>query len=263
MWGMLYFKPCKITWRVWKVWRRNKDAFMKTYITNFIPPFLEPVLYLLALGFGLGIYIQKIDGVPYAAYIAPSLIAISMMYSGFFECTYGSYVRMYYQKTFDAIIATPVSLDEVIAGEILWGATKSAINASIMLIVITLFGLAAWPQSLLVIPLAFLAGLMFASIAMCCTAVVPNIDSFNYPIFLLITPMFLFSGTFFPISVLPRPIQLISQIFLPLTHVVKVTRELTLGVVSWSTTPNLVWIAAACAIFPTLSVNLMKKRLIA
>jgi lipooligosaccharide transport system permease protein len=252
----------KLSGRVWKVWLRDKDVFMKTYKSNFIPPFLEPVLYLLALGFGLGFYIQRIEGVSYAAFIAPALISISIMYSAFFECTYGSYVRMYYQKTFDAIIATPVSLEEVIAGEILWGATRSAINASIILGVISLLGLASFPLSLLSVPFAFLAGLLFATIAMCCTAVVPSIDSFNYPFFLLITPMFLFSGTFFPISILPEPIQLVAIVFLPLTHVVNIVRGLTLGKLNITLVTSLAWIVIVSAVLFILSINLMKKRLV-
>jgi len=252
----------RLSGRVWKVWSRDKDVFMKTYKSNFIPPFLEPVLYLVALGFGLGFYIQRIEGISYAAFIAPALISISIMYSAFFECAYGSYVRMYYQKTFDAIIATPVSLEEVIAGEMLWGATRSMINASIILVVISIFGLASFPLSLVIVPFAFFGGLLFATIAMCCTAVVPSIDSFNYPIFLLITPMFLFSGTFFPISILPKPIQLIAIVFLPLTHVVNITRGLTLGTLNMTMVMSLAWIAIVCIVLFVLSTNLMKKRLV-
>jgi len=152
--------------RAWAVWRRNLDVFLKTWRVNLLTPAFEPVLYLLALGFGVGSYIAEIDGVPYVRFIAPALVAISVMNASFFECTYGSYVRMYYQKTFDAIVATPVSIEEVIAGEILWGATRSLISASLMLPVLVLFGVVALPSSLFLIPFAFAAGLLFASIAM-------------------------------------------------------------------------------------------------
>jgi lipooligosaccharide transport system permease protein len=192
------FLGLDITGRAWNVWRRDRDVFMKTYKTNFIPPFLEPVLYFLALGFGLGAFIEAIDGVSYARYIAPGLISISIMYSAFFECSYGSFVRMYYQKTFDAITATPLNIDETIAGEVMWGATKSMINGSIVTLIIVLFGFADLKFVLLMIPLAFFGGMMFASLAMLFTSLTPNIDSFNFPFFLLITPMFLFSGR--PIS---------------------------------------------------------------
>ncbi len=252
----------KLTVRVWKVWLRNKDVFMKTYKVNFIPPFIEPLLYLFGMGFGLGLFVGKFEGVSYAVYIAPALVAISSMYSAFFECTFASYVRMYYQKTFDAIIATPLTIDEVIGGELLWGATKSAINCSIILLVISIFGLVNLKWAILVVPFSFLSGLLFASLAMCFTAIVPNIDSFNYPSYLLITPMFLFSGTFFPIGVLPVPIRIIAEVFLPLTHVVRIMRGLTFGVIGWDMLYSLVWIFVVSSALFVLSINLMHKRLL-
>jgi lipooligosaccharide transport system permease protein len=256
---MSYFSIPKLSSRVMKVWYRNWDVFMKTYKVNFLPPFIEPLLYLFALGFGLGTFIDEIEGMSYARFIAPALIAISIMYSSFFECTFSSYVRMYYQKTFDAIIATPLSIEEVITGELLWGASRSLINATIMLPVLWAFGLIELPESLLIIPFAFLAGLMFATIAMCFTAISPNIMALNYPAFLFVTPMFLFSGTFFPLSLLPLPVQYFALAVLPLTHVVTIVRALTLGAISGMLLFNLIWIIISTAI---LSVNLMKRRLI-
>lgn len=251
-----------ITGRVRSVWRRNWDAFLRTYRVNFIPPFVEPVLYLLALGFGLGTYIEAVDGIPYPVFIAPALVSISVMYSAFFECTYSSFVRMYYQKTFDAIIATPVSIDEVIAGEMLWGATRGMIYATLMLPVLLLFGVVAMPSSLLLIPFAFLAGLLFAGIAMCFTAITPSIDALNYPSFLFITPMFLFSGTFFPLDLLPQPIQYFALAALPLTHVVAINRAITLSAFSPLNLFSLAWIAVAAAFFFVLAIRLMRRRLI-
>ena len=251
-----------ITGRVWSVWRRNWDAFLRTYRVNFIPPFVEPVLYLLALGFGLGTYVEAIDGIPYPVFIAPALVSISVMYSSFFECTYSSFVRMYYQKTFDAIIATPVSIDEVIAGEMFWGATRGMIYAALMLPVLLLFGVVAMPSSLLLIPFAYLAGLLFAGIAMCFTAITPSIDALNYPSFLFITPMFLFSGTFFPLDLLPQPIQYFALAVLPLTHIVGINRAITLSNFSPINLLSLVWIVLATVFFFVLAIRLMRRRLI-
>lgn len=256
------FAMPRLTYRVWRVWRRNFDVFMKTIRVNFLPSLLEPILYLLALGVGLGVFIQPIEGVPYINFIAPALVAISIMYGSFFECTYASFVRMYFQKTFDAIIATPVSVEEVIAGELVWGATRATINSTTVLAVIVAFGLVSSPLFLLVPLIAFLGGLMFASIAMCFTAIAPNIDFFNYPAFLLVTPMFLLSGTFFPLSQLPPLVQTAAQIFLPLTHVVNLTRGLVLGRTEVFLLFSLVWIVVVTLVFFVLSINLMKKRLI-
>jgi lipooligosaccharide transport system permease protein len=256
-----YILP-RISRRCWMVWRRNWDVFFKTYKVNFLPPVIEPVLYLLAIGYGLGFFVGEIDGVPYVRYIAPALLAISMMNSAFFECTYSSYVRMYYQKMFDAIIATPLSIDDVIAGELLWGATRSLLYTTVMLIVLIAFGVVDLPASLLVLPFSFLAGLLFAGIAMCFTAITPSIDALNYPSFLFITPMFLFSGTFFPLTVLPQLVQLLAILLLPLTQLVIVTRSLTLTTVSPYFFYSLAWIGVVTVIFFFLSTLLMRRRLI-
>lgn len=259
---MSYFEFPKFTGSAWKVWLRNKDVFMKTYIVNFIPSFLQPLLYLLALGFGVGNYITTIDGISYARFIAPALVAISIMNSSFFECTFASFVRMYFQKTFEAIIATPLSIEEVIVGEILWGATRSTISTLIMLPVLAAFGIIEFPSSLLVIPFSFIAGFLFATIGMCFTAISPNIDSLNYPSFLFITPMFLFSGTFFPLSLLPASLQYFALAALPLTHVVIIARSMTLASPSGYILLSMAWIMIVSLVFFVLSVNLMKKRLI-
>ncbi len=241
---------------------RNWDVFIKTYKVNFILPFLEPILYLIALGFGLGGFVGSVEGIPYAAFLAPGLISISVMNSAFFECTYGSYVRMYYQKIFDAMIATPLNLDEIIAGEIFWGATKSLINATFMLIVVIAFGLISFPISLIIIPFSFIAGFLFSALAICFTAISPNINALNYPVFLLITPMLLFSGTFFPLSTLPLPIRYASFATLPLVHVVEISRAIALGRWSDLLFLNLIWIIIVSFLLFVISINLMKRRLI-
>ncbi|MCW3995820.1 MAG: ABC transporter permease [Candidatus Bathyarchaeota archaeon] len=265
----------KLTYRSWKVWRRNSDVFMKTITVNFLPSLLEPILYLLAFGFGLGGFIPNINGQPYINFIAPALIAIAMMNGSFFECTFGSFVRMYFQKTFDAIVATPVSVEEVVAGELLWGATRATINASLVLIVVGISGLFT-SQPLITSPLvlfipliSFFGGLMFSSIAMCFTAAAPNIDFFNYPSFLFLTPMFFLCGTFFPLTSLPVGAQAIATSVLPLTHIVNLTREAVttrvepiLGLSPQQLVPlSFVWVVLVTIFFFILSINLMKKRL--
>ena len=205
---------------------------------------------------------KDIDGIPYINFIAPAILAISIMNSAFFECTYGSYVRMYYQKSFDAIIATPLSIEDVIAGELLWGATRSVMYVIIMLPVLAAFGVISLPLSLLAIPFAFLGGLMFAGIAMCFTAITPSIDTLNYPSFLFITPMTLFSGTFFPLTIIPVLLQYAAYIILPLTHVVAIMRMLTIPALSWTVFLNIGWIVAVSLASCIISINLMKRRLI-
>ena len=269
------FSIPKLSYRVWKVWRRNFDVFMKTIKVNFLPSLLEPILYLVAFGFGLGGFIPKIEGQPYVNFIAPALVAIALMNGSFFECTFASFVRMYYQKTFDAIVATPVSVEEVVAGELLWGATRATINATIVLGVIAVAGvftsepLITSPLFLLVPLIAFFGGLMFSAIGMCFTAIAPNIDFFNFPTFLFLTPMFFLSGTFFPLSSLPSAAQGLALTVLPLTHVVNITRgvvagntETLLGLNPQVLIPlSIVWLVIVTIAFFVLSINLMKKRL--
>jgi lipooligosaccharide transport system permease protein len=265
------FNIPKLSYRVWKVWRRNFDVFMKTIKVNFLPSLLEPIIYLVAFGFGLGGFIPSINGQPYVYFLGPALVAIAIMNGSFFECTFASFVRMYFQKTFDAIVATPVSVEEVVAGELLWGATRSMINATIVLVVIGLFGLVTSPLFLLVPLIAFFGGLLFAAIAMCFTAIAPNIDFFNYPSFLFVTPMLFLAGTFFPLTSrsLPPIAQDIAMAILPLTHIVNLIRGVTVGNVEpiFGLSPvmlisiSIVWLVPITVFFFVVAINLMKKRL--
>ena len=259
-----------LTFRVWTVWRRNFDVFMKTWHVNFLPSLIEPILYLLAFGFGLGTFVTNIEGTSYIQWIAPGLIAITVMYGSFFECTYGSFVRMYFQRTFDAIIATPINVEEVIAGELLWGATRAVFNSAIVLAVVAAFGLVSAPWFLVMLPVAFFGGLLFASLGMCFTALAPNIEFFNYPTFLLITPMFLISNTFIPLASFPSQLQTIALAILPLTHIADLSRALVVGKIETlgGLAPELVlvlavsWIAFVTVFFFVLSIYLMRRRLI-
>jgi lipooligosaccharide transport system permease protein len=261
----------KLTSRVWLVWRRNLEVFTKTIFVNFLPALIEPILYLAAFGVGLGALITgTVNGGSYIQFIGPGLIAISVMYGSFFECTYASFVRMYFQKTFDAIIATPVSVEEVIVGELLWGATRAAINGTIVLAVVAAFGLVSSPLALLVPIVAFFGGLLFASLAMCFTALASTIDFFNFPTFLFITPMFLLSGTFFPLILLPNVLQTTALSIMPLTHIVDLTRGLMTGTMQsfLGLSPEamwvlaVVWIAGVTLLFFVLAINMMKRKLI-
>ena len=262
----------RLTYRVWLVWRRNFEVFTKTIFVNFLPALMEPILYLGAFGVGLGALITgTVNGGSYLQFIGPGLIAISVMYGSFFECTYASFVRMYFQKTFDAIIATPVSVEEVIAGELLWGATRATINGTIVLAVVAAFGLVSSPLAILVPVVAFFGGLLFASLAMCFTALAGTIDFFNFPTFLFITPMFLLSGTFFPLQLLNSPIlEGAALSVMPLTHVVDLTRGLMNGsmITFLGLSPEamwvlaIVWVAIVTLLFFLLAIYLMKRKAI-
>ncbi len=254
-----------ISRRLTRVWQRNFTVYRRTWKINFLPPLLEPVFYLFAFGAGLGALIEKVKyggtEMSYVEFIAPGLVAVAIMQNAFFENTYASFVRMYYQKTFDAILATPLSLGDVIAGEILWGMTKSLIAAVIMTAVLMPLGLLNLPWGLMLIPLACLGGLAFGSIGMYFTAITPTIEVFNLPVFLFVTPMFLFSGTFFPLENLPPWANLVAQAF-PLTHLVNLARAAGMGKANSGTLPGLAYLIVFTGIFFPLAMAGMRKRLI-
>lgn len=207
---------------------RNFMVYRKTWHMNAIPPLVEPFLYLIALGYGLGMFIDEIAGVSYPQFIAPAIIAITMMQTAFFETTYSSYVRMVFQKTWDAVISTPLSAGDIVWGELLWAASRATINATLMSLVVAAFGLLSWPTALFIPVVAFFVGFMFAGLGLLVAAKVRVIDQFSYAMFLFITPQFLFSGTFFPLEQLPQAVQYLAMA-VPLTHAVALTRGLALG----------------------------------
>lgn len=254
-----------ISRRFLKVWERNLRVYRRTWAISFVPPLLEPVLYLLAFGVGLSALVGSVQyrgaQIHYVAFIAPALLSINIMYNAFFENTYASFVRMYYQKTFDAMLATPLSLEEVITGEIAWGATKSLVATVLMQSVVSLFGLVDYPQGLLILPLAVLGGLAFGSLGMLFTAIVPHIEMFNLPIFLLISPMFLFSGTFFPLEVLPDWVTPLAWA-LPLTHLVEASRSMALGQLRMELIWHVLYLVGMSAVIFPLALGKMRARLI-
>jgi lipooligosaccharide transport system permease protein len=242
------------------VWYRNWRVFRKMFWRAMVPTLFEPFLYLLGLGIGLGVFIPKISGIGYLQFIAPGLIASSVMFGASYECTFNSFIRMKYQKTYEAMLATPLTMEEVIVGEILWGATRSSINASFFLLTMALFGLIESAYVLLIFPVILIAGLLFGVIGMVYTAVIPEIGLFNYYFTLFITPLFLFSGIFYPVDVLPGWAQQVAW-FTPLYHVVRVCRALTLGQIGWGLAQSLLWLVVLLAVLFLVPVALMKQRL--
>jgi lipooligosaccharide transport system permease protein len=247
------------SYRSLRVWQRNRDVFFKLWRTEVPGFFAEPILILLAMGVGLGTYVAL--GQSYLEFIAPGIVAAYAMFSASSECTYGSFVRMKFQRTFDAIIATPVNMEDVVAGEIFWGATRSLLTTLAILIVIAAFGLVHSPWALLTIPLSVLAGLMFSSIALFFTSLSATIYTFNYYFTLFITPMFFFSGVFFPLDAFSPTVQKLCWIS-PLTPVANLSRALVSGHPGEGAWWGLVIIIGLTAIFFPLSLVMMRRRLL-
>jgi lipooligosaccharide transport system permease protein len=246
---------------VWRVFSRNFLVFLKTWKANIMFNFVEPVMYLWAMGFGLGVYVEMVQGIPYVQYLAPGLIASSAMFATSFEMTYGSFTRMTHHKTFQAMVATPVSMEDVVAGEIVYGSFKSLLYGLVFLLVIWLFGLVKSPWVLLLPGVLVLCGLVFSILAMIWSSLAPDYDAFNYYFTLIITPMFLFSGIFFPLTGLPPIAQKIAWLT-PLYHVVELSRALVLGRVGDTELVHLAWLLVLVLLTFRLPLVMVKNRLI-
>lgn len=245
-----------------RVWQRNRDSFLRLWKTELWPPFAEAILTLLAFGFGLGFYVQQqIEGLSYLQFIAPGLVLSSVLFTASFDCMFGTYIRMQIEKLFDAIIATPISLEEVVTGEIAWAATRAGMTGTSVLLVLSVIGLAPSYWVLLVPFVALLTGFMLASMAVIVTSLVASFNTFNYYITLGIIPMQLFCGIFFPVSRLPENIIWIIYLT-PLYPAVELTRALFIGKVTFTTALYVLWIIGLSVVFYSIAVTLMRRRLI-
>jgi len=210
------------------VWRRNILVWRKLLVPAILMNFGEPVLYLLGLGFGLGRFVGEMAGMPYLVFLASGIIASSAMTTATFEGMYSVFTRMVPQKTYEAILATPLEVDDILAGEMLWCGTKSLFSGMAILAVATVLGVTSSWQALWVIPVVFLIGLCFAGPALIMSSLASNYDFFNYYFVLVITPMFVLCGVFYPVDSLPAVVQGVVQV-LPLTHAVVLSRWLVAG----------------------------------
>jgi lipooligosaccharide transport system permease protein len=243
-----------------RVAMRNLIVWRHYAAASAIGNFGEPLLYLIALGYGLGRVIPPIDGQSYAEFLAPGLVVSTVMYTATFEGTFGAYTRLVTQGTFDAMMATPITVPEIVAGEVLWGGTKCAFGAGVVLSVVTAFGLVPSPLALAALPLGFVAGVMFYAMALIVTALSKSYEFFNYYFTLVVAPMYLFSGVFFPLDKAPRWAHGLAQI-LPLTHVVAISRACVRGVPSSALVFHLVVLLVYAALAYAIAATLMARRL--
>jgi len=249
------------SWRFIRMWQRNRDVFLRLW-RSIAPGFIfEPIILLLALGLGFGHFMGVIDGQDYIYFIVPGVIASYVMTSATFECTYGAFFRMEYRRTYDSILATPLNIEDVVAGEIFWGATRSLVTATIILVVAALFQLLPSPWVLLVPVVAVLEGVMFASIGMVFVSLAPSIYSFNYYFTLFIAPITFFSGAFFPLDSFPEAVQVVSSI-VPLTPAVELIRALVQGEFHPGLLLSLAYIVLLAGLFFLISMVAMRRRVI-
>lgn len=217
-----------------RMWQRNATVGRKTLLTTLMPRFLEAIAYLAIMGLGLGTYLTTVEGVDYVDFIAPGVLASTIMFGAIIETTYNSFVRIHVRRVVEAVITTPLSLADVVVGEYLWAATRAVVYGLIFLLVMVAFGLVHTPMALLLPPVFAVGALTFAVLGMAYTSLVSNIEHFNILFTGVLTPMFLFGGVFFPFSGLPDWAQAVGWC-LPLSHLVAAIRDLTLGGAGLST----------------------------
>jgi lipooligosaccharide transport system permease protein len=263
--------PLAVAWsRLWRSRRlveRNILVYRHQWIIIFSGVF-EPIFYLIGIGFGIGgivgnVPVQYTQGleVSYLAFVAPALLATAAMNGAVFETIFNVFFKLNYAKTYDGVLATPMGITEIALGEMLWALFRAALYAVAMFVIMLVLGLILSPWGLLIIPAALLVAAAFAAAGLAGTSYLRTVNDFDVPMGLIVMPMFLFSGTFFPIEAYPEPIQWFMQLT-PLYHAINLIRGLSLGLVGLPQLWDFVYLVAFFAICMTIAMRQMEKRLI-
>ena len=223
-----FYAAPHITLRFWPVVMRNLLVWKKLLVPSLLGNIAEPLITLVAFGYGVGSLIGTVGGLPYIEYLASGSIAVSAALAATFEALYSAYSRMAVQKTWDSILNAPIALDDIVFAEMLWAAMKALFSCAAILVVIFVLGISRAPTMLLALPVLALAGITFASIALVFNAVAKGYDFFTYYFTLVVTPMTFLSGVYFPIEQMPAWLQAVAQV-LPLKAAVDLVRPLVLG----------------------------------
>ena len=247
--------------RAWiPVWRRNYLVWRKLATESVLGNIIEPLFYLLGFGIGFGALVPEVDGVKYMAYLAGGTICYSTMLSASFEALYSGFARMHVQRTWEGILNAPVSLEDVVFAEWVFAASKSFLSGTAVLIVAAALGLAQSWTMILILPIAFLIGLTFAGLGLIMTALAKSYDFFMYWFTLVLTPMMLISGVFYPLQNMPGWLQAIAHA-LPLTHAIDLGRPLLLGRMPENPVLNIAVLAAYGIAGYLVAMRLLRRRL--
>jgi lipooligosaccharide transport system permease protein len=260
MWRDMVTVP-KLGVGTYRVWNRDFFYFKKFFISSIVWNFVEPLLYIVAFGYGLGFFVGKIEGIPYILFLAPAILATTGLQGAVFESTYSSFTKLRVQKTYETIMMTPVSVEDVVAGEILWGATKAFFGVLGVMVVFLVMGLIQTWMAWLTLPVLLVLCWCSSAMSMVVTSHARDYDSFTYYFTLVITPMSVLAGTYFPLEHFPKWAQSLAWV-MPLTHGVVVTRDLFLGhwhAMNWV---NLLVLIAMSLLFSNWAINQTRRRLI-
>jgi len=257
----LDLSPPRLTLRFFQVWRRNLLVWRKLMLPSMLGNLADPTLYMLGLGFGIGALMPAVEGVPYITFLAAGTVCYTTMNSATFETLYSAFSRMHVQRTWESIMNAPVGLDDIVFAETMWAASKSVLSGMAILLLIWLLGLSHSPLTLWLIPLMLLVGVAFAAMAMVMTALAANYDFFMYYFSLLVTPMVLLSGVFYPSSALPPLLQQVGAV-LPLSHAIDLARPLVYGRVPDEVLLHLAVLAGYALAGFLVSIVLVRRRLL-
>jgi lipooligosaccharide transport system permease protein len=223
-----FYAAPRISRRFYPVVLRNLLVWRKLAVPSVVGNIAEPLITLVAFGYGLGSMIGSIDGLPYVTYLASGSIAVSGVLAATFEALYSAFSRMHVQKTWESIMNAPIALDDIVFAEMLWSALKSLFSVAAIMVVIYALGISRAATMILALPLLGFVGVTFASIALVFNALARGYDFFTYYFTLVLTPMTFLSGVYFPISQMPDWLQAVARV-LPLTAAVELVRPLVIG----------------------------------
>ncbi len=247
--------------RLFSVWYRHFRVYTKNLISNGLPPFLEPLIFLAGIGLGLGRYIVSMDGVPYIQFLSVGLIITSSMYTAAFECSFGTFIRLEFDKVYDGMLAAPITVRNLFVGEILWAGTKGLFFSFVVLVIILSFRILPVSFTLLMPLIGFVTGVMLGAVSLLVTSFVKEINHLNFYFTGFLSPMFFFSGIVFPISNLPAVIRPIAEVF-PMTHPVRLVR----AIANMHYEPILIFDSVYCIVITvvtgTIAIARLRKRIL-
>ena len=241
------------------IWLRNFLVWRKLFIASVLTNLADPLIMLLGLGYGLGALLPSIAGMSYLQFFAAGTLCSATMMTASFESMFSGFSRMHGQKTWDAILYAPIVVDDIVAGEVVWAASKAWLSGATILAVVAVFGLAASPLVILALPFAFLVGLAFAAVGLIMTVLAKNWDFFSFYMTLVMTPMTMISGVFFPAEQLPRPVLAVAQA-LPLYHGVELVRPLVAGRLPGNMLAHIAVLVAYAAVGYAMAIFFARRR---
>jgi lipooligosaccharide transport system permease protein len=252
-----------LAWSLFGVWYRHVRVYCKTFLANATPAVLEPLFFFTAVALGLGSYMPhaQFEGLPYATYVASGVLAGSAMFTAVFETTYGTFVRLVYQHSYDAMLGTHLKISEMFIGEMLFCAAKGAVFATIVVLVTFLFGVRPTIWCLLVPAVGAVTGYLWSAIGLIVTSYVKMINNFSFFTTGVITPVFFFSGTFFPVRGHYLVLNVISAL-VPLTPSIDISRALFKAQFTTDTLWSLGLLALYMVLFHVLALRRMTRRVL-